>query len=523
MIAYCSLIISVNTKDSLALHNLEKLENKLTSIAEPNAKFLKWLKHLTKLEEIIQQSTVLKEHEYYLMEIKEHSVHILDEKEEILISKLKNSGSNSWLKLKDLLVSTLLVDIEEKQLPLTIVRNMAFDKDQSIRKTAYEAELKSYKKIEDSLAACLNSIKGESLTVNKMRGYTSILNETLTNSRMDEETLNAMISSMVEYMPHFRKFYRKKAELLGHSNGLPFYDLFAPIGDITMTYTYEEAKDFIVENFRDYSDKLADFALKAFNENWIDAEPREGKVAGAFCYNIHPIKQSRIMSNFSGNFTDVVTLAHELGHAYHGYCLDNEAELNSNYPMPIAETASTFCETIIKNAAIKSSPKNVAYSILETEITDCGQVIVDIYSRFLFETELFKRREKYSLSSNELKEIMLNAQKEAYGESLDENYLHPYMWACKPHYYYADTHFYNFPYAFGQLFSKGLYAEYLNKGTSFLQKYDNLLSVTGKNNLVDIAKLVGVDIRSSEFWRNSLEIIKNDIDKFIELSDFRRN
>ena len=522
LFAYCNLTINVDTKNQQALHNLEILEEKLTALAAPSSKFLKWLGAIDDLNDKIKKSDILKEHNFILMENKMLSKYILDEKEEVLISKLKNTGSNSWSKLKDLLVSNLLIDINidgvDKKLPLPAIRNMAYEKNGELRKKAYEVELNSYKTIEDSVAACLNSIKGESLTINKMKGYKSILDETLIHSRMDEQSLDAMLSALKESLPAFRRFFKRKSELLGNSKGLPFYDLFAPMGEVNMTYTYEEARDFIVANFRTFSHKLADFALNAFNKNWIDAEPREGKVGGAFCYNLHSIGESRIMSNFSGSFSDVVTLAHELGHGYHGYCLDSQTELNSSYPMPIAETASTFCETIIKKAAIRTATKDEAFAILEAEISDCGQVIVDIYSRYLFETELFKRREKNSLSVQELKEIMLSAQKEAYGEGLDEDFLHPYMWLCKPHYYYTDSHFYNFPYAFGLLFAKGLYAEYLEKGDDFVTTYDKLLSVTGKNKISDITKLVGIDVHSIDFWRNSLNLIEKDIDEFIKLS-----
>lgn len=224
------------------------------------------------------------------------------------------------------------------------------------------------------------------------------------------------------------------------------------------------------------------------------------------------------MLNFGETLSDVITLAHELGHGYHGECLLKESEINSEYPMPIAETASTFCETIVKKAAVKGASKNDALAILETEISDCGQIIVDILSRFLFEKEVFDRRKEASLNSEELKEIMINAQKETYGDGLDFNYLHPYMWACKPHYYYAEANFYNFPYAFGLLFSKGLYAEYLKRGSEFVEDYDKLLSVTGKSNLADITKLMNIDIQSIDFWRNSLKIIEDDINNFLELS-----
>ncbi|OEF98078.1 oligoendopeptidase F [Vulcanibacillus modesticaldus] len=519
--SYAGLTLSVEAKNEKALGILEKLEEMITELTEPNVIFQKFLGSLENLDEIISSSKVLEEHRYYLKEIVQNNKYTLSEDQEVLIAKMKNTGSNAWSKLQYLLTSTLLVDIEingeQKQLPLSVVRNMAYDKDKKLRKTAYEAELRAYKKIEESSAACLNGIKGEVITLAKMRGYESVLEKTLIDSRIDQEVLEAMLSAIRESLPTFHKFYRKKAELLGYSSGLPFYELFAPLGNVDMEYTYEEAKDFIVTNFRTFSDKLADYAERAFNDGWIDAEPREGKMGGAFCANIHAIKESRILANFTGSFNDVTTLAHELGHGYHGSCLTDESYLNSNYPMPIAETASIFCETIIKNAAIQKATKEQVFSILENDISDAGQVIVDIYSRYLFETEVFKLREEASLSVNKLKEIMLKAQKEAYGDGLDHQYLHPYMWACKPHYYDADYNFYNFPYAFGLLFAKGLYAEYLKKGDSFVKEYDKLLSVTGKKSIVDVALIMNIDIRSVDFWKNSLNLIEKDIEAFINM------
>lgn len=522
LIMYSNLVMSVNTKDSVAIKTLDILEQKLASIADSEAKLYKWIGSIDNLSEIINSSDLLKEHTFHLNEIKEYSKHILSDREELIIAQMKGSGSSSWTKLKDLETSSLLVDIEingeKKSLPLSVVRNMAFDKDEKIRKAAYEAELKSYKKIENSVSSALNGIKGEVITISKLRGYSSPLEETVINSRLDMKSLNAMLSAMKESLPVFRKYYKRKAELLGNKNGLPFYNLFAPIIDSEQKFTFDEAKDFIIKNFTTFSEKLGLFAKNAIENEWIDVYPKEGKVGGAFCENLHMIGESRIMLNFGETLSDVITLAHELGHGYHGECLLKESEINSEYPMPIAETASTFCETIVKKAAVKGASKNDALAILETEISDCGQIIVDILSRFLFEKEVFDRRKEASLNSEELKEIMINAQKETYGDGLDFNYLHPYMWACKPHYYYAEANFYNFPYAFGLLFSKGLYAEYLKRGSEFVEDYDKLLSVTGKSNLADITKLMNIDIQSIDFWRNSLKIIEDDINNFLELS-----
>lgn len=510
---FINLSLSVNTKDKEALKYSDILEKKLTEVVETFAKIEKWISSLENLSYIINQSSILKEHEFFLFEIVEKGRYILSEKEENIISNMKNTGSSAWAKLKDNLVSNLMVDINGKEEPLTVVLNMAYDKDEKVRKSAYEAEIKSYKKVEEGVAAALNGIKGEVITISNIRGYKSPLQMTLLDSRMDEESLNAMLSAMKESLPVFRKYLRRKGELLGHKNGLPFYDLYAPIVDCEMKFSYEEAGDFVEKNFRSFSESLGNYARKAINNRWIDVMPKEGKVGGAFCENIHSIGESRFLLNFGGSFSDVVTMAHELGHGFHGECLKNEKILNFDYPMPIAETASTFCETIIKTAAIKNANKKEALAILETEICDDTQVIVDIYSRFLFE-----KRKECALSVEEIKNLMLAAQKEAYGDGLDQNFLHPYMWLWKPHYYDADYNFYNYPYAFGLLFSKGLYAEYLKRGDSFIKDYEKLLSITGKNKLEDVAKVMGINIHNIEFWRSSLKLIEENIEKFIEIS-----
>ena len=520
--AFIELSISVNTKDTEALRYSDIFEKKLTHMVEASTKLERYISTIDNIECIIEKSELLKAHEYALKSIVEKSKYLLSDKEESIIANMKNTGSNAWSKLKDNLISSLMVEIKEndevKEYPLTVVLNMAEDKSEEVRKRAYEAEISSYKKVEEGVAAALNGIKGEVLTVCDFRGYKSPLEKTLLDSRMDEESLNAMLDAMKESLPVFRKYLRRKAEMLGHKNGLPFYDLYAPISNADMKFTYDEGAKFVVKNFRTFSDNLGNFAQKAIDNNWIDVEPREGKVGGAFCAGLHFIGESRILLNYGGSFGDVVTMAHELGHGFHGECLKNEAILNSEYPMPIAETASTFCETIIKKAAIKEADKDEALAILEAEICDCTQVIVDIYSRFLFEKSVFEARRESALTVEQIKELMLKAQREAYGDGLDPEYLHPYMWAWKPHYYDADYNYYNFPYAFGLLFAKGLYAEYLNKGDSFTSEYERLLSITGKNKIADITKEVGIDIHNKEFWRNSLKTIEEDIEKFIELS-----
>ena len=519
---FSELSYSVDTKNETALRNSELLQVKLSSIAEADTKIYRWIGTIRNIRSEIEASELLKEHELYINEIIEKSAYLLSSKEEAVIAKMRNTGSNAWSKLKDMLTSNLKVDIElegeHKLLPLSVIRNMAYEGSRELRKKAYDAELASYKKIADSLAACLNGIKGEVITVAEMRGFKSPLHETLFNSRMEEKTLNTMLDAMKESLPSFRKYLRAKGQLIGSKNGLPFFDLFAPLGETNKKYNYEDAKKIVEDNFRTFSDNLANFTKKAIDSEWIDVYPREGKIGGAFCEDLHAIGQSRVMLNYGETFSDIVTMAHELGHGFHNECVKQESILNSDYPMPLAETASIFCETIVKKTTIKTASKDEAFAILEMELSDSTQVIVDIYSRFLFESELFKRRKDSSLSTEELNELMLWAQKEAYGDGLDHEYMHKYMWACKPHYYFANANFYNFPYAFGLLFAKGLYAEYEKKGSAFVKDYEALLSVTGKMKIADVTRLMNIDVQNIEFWRSSLKTIEQDIEKFLELS-----
>lgn len=523
VLGFSNLNMAVDARNEVARENFSRIAMKLTELTRPEVLFQKFILGEDKFDQYIEESPLLKEHEFYLQEAKKNAGFMLSEGEEILISKLSSTGSKAWTNLQNIITSTLLVDMvidgKEVKLPLPAVRNLAYDKDEKVRKAAYEAELLAYAKIEESSAAALNGIKGEVITITGTRGYASPLEETLISSRMDESILEAMFVAIRESLPYFEEYLKRKAKLLGHANGLPFYDLFAPIGEVQRNFTYEEAIAFVVKNFNTFSDRLGSFAQNAYDKNWLDIEPRDGKRGGAFCSNLHAIGESRVMSNFDGSFSNMTTLAHELGHGYHGFNLKDESILNSSYPMPIAETASIFCETIVVNAALNEADEKEALTILEQSISDACQVIVDIYSRYLFETELFKVREDHPLSVNELKAMMLNAQKEAYGFGLDPEVLHPYMWLNKTHYYSAGRNFYNFPYAFGLLFSKGLYAEYLKRGEGFVAEYDKLLASTGKSTVKDIALTMGIDITKPDFFRASLEIVKEDIKKFLSLTE----
>ncbi|MFA7075551.1 MAG: M3 family oligoendopeptidase [Candidatus Izemoplasmatales bacterium] len=519
LFSFASLTVSVDSTNQQAVKMTNLLRTKFTELTEVNTKFNKWLADYPSLEEDIENNMFLKEHEFYLNEIKTDAKYMLSDELEVMISKLSQTGSSAWGTLQSLLTSTLEVEYDDSTITLSEVRNLASDPDPIVRKKAYEAELKAYKKIEKSIAASLNSIKGEVNAISKTRGFKSPLDQALHNSRMSEETLVAMQEAVKDYYDVFRSYLKRKAELLGHKNGLPFYDLFAPIGSYNKRFTIEEANSYVLKNFRSFSEPLYEMANKAFTEDWVDYTPRPGKRGGAFCSNIHPIKESRVMTNFTGAFGDMITLSHELGHAYHGEVIFRESMLNSSYTMPVAETASTFCETIVNKAALKdASSKDEKIFLLESSIQDYTQVVIDIMSRFIFEKSVFEGREKTVYDAIELNELMVNAQKQTYGDGLDPEYLHPYMWVCKSHYYSGGLSYYNFPYTFGLLFAKGLYSKYLEDKDTFVANYDQLLASTGKNTVENTAKLMGIDVTKKDFWISSLELLKEDIELFLELT-----
>ncbi len=519
VIGYISLSLKVDTTNSELLNLISKIEKILVDFKQIENYLTLFLKDVDNLDNIIDSSNILKEYSFILKEAKDKADKLLDNDKEYIISKMSLNGSNMWTKQWQQITSTLSVEYDNKALTLPEIRNLAYDSDANIRKNAYLAEIKAYEKIDIPSSFSINGIKGEVIEVCNLRGYNSPLEMTLKDSRLDKEVFDAMFLAIKESLPKLQKYFVKKAELLGHKNGLPFYDLFAPISNNTKKYTYDEAKQFVYDNFSKFSQKLGDFSKKAFENKWIDVYPKKGKVGGAFCYSMQSIKESRILLNFSGSLDNILTLGHELGHGYHNLCLNNEKYLNTTYSMPIAETASTFCEHIlVKSALENTSNKDEQLSILENDLSGTLQCIVDIYSRFLFEDEVFKRRINGFVSKDELCHIMENAQKQAYGNGLDHNYLHKYMWICKTHYYNANNNYYNFPYAYGVLFSKGLFSLYLNDKDKFIEKYDAMLSITGKSSLYEVGKFIGVDLKSKDFWLSSLNLIIKDIEKYCEIN-----
>jgi pepF/M3 family oligoendopeptidase len=518
--SYIYSFVATDSRDTLAQARQSELQRQSVRLAQLRTRFTAWIGALD-VETVVARSPLAREHTFTLREAQTLAAHQMSPAEEELATELNVSGGAAWAKLHSTLTSQIsgAVMLEDgiHNMPMSMLRNLAFNHDRAIRQAGYKAELAAWERNAAPLAAALNSIKGQVNTLSRKRSWTSALDAALLDARIDRATLDAMLTAARESFPDWRRYLRAKAQALGLAR-LAWYDLFAPVGGSGRPWTFAEGADFVTQRFGAYSPKLSAFAARAFAQRWIDAEPRPGKEDGAFCMPIWR-DESRVLANFKPSFDGVSTIAHELGHGYHNMLISARAMLQRETPMTLAETASIFCETIIQHAALADAQPAEQLELLEAALQGQCQVVVDITSRFLFEQAVFERRRERELSIQELCELMLQSQRDTYGDGLDGAALHPYMWAVKSHYYSPSRSFYNFPYMFGLLFGVGLYARYQQDPDGFRERYDDLLASTGMGDAATLAARFGIDTRSVDFWRASLDVIRADIARFEALAN----
>ncbi len=523
--AFVHALVTTDSYDAAAQTELSKLERLGTERRKLGVRLEGWIGSLaSQLPQLIASNSKVKEHAFFLNDTARQSRYLMSEELEALAAELCLDAGGAFGKLQGNVTSQLKVPFERdgktELLPITVIRNLSFDPDPEVRQRAYQTEIDGWKSIRTTVAACLNGVKGTAATLARNRKRESVLDAALDQNRIDRPTLDALLGAIREAFPVFRRYLRSKARKLGKLQ-LAWWDLFAPLGSAHMTFTWEEARAFIVKQFSSFSDELGQFAARAFDQRWIDAEPRDGKRGGAYCMGVMAIEESRILANFDGSFEQVSTLAHELGHAFHNHCQAGLEPLRRGTPSTLAETASIFCETLVTEAALATAGRDEQLMILEAQLAGATQVCLDISSRFLFESAVFARRDSSELSPDELCELMLAAQRETYADAIVEETYHPYMWLWKPHYYSYEHNFYNFPYAFGHLFGLGLYAEYQRQGKSFVPRYQELLRSTGLDYAAPLATRFGIDITKPDFWRRSLAIVEDQVRRFEALGDGR--
>ena len=518
--------IATNSRDAAAQAKESELRQMSSRMSKIETRVTAWVGSLDG-EALIARSPVAAQQAYLVRQAAIAAKHLMAQPEEDLAAELTLSGGSAWGKLHIDLTSQLMVPVEREpgkieELPMSAIRNLATDPDRGVRERAFNAEIKTWSLWATPIAAALNGVKGEHATLAGRRGWNEILDQALFQNHIDRKTLDAMLGAAREAFPDIRRYLKAKARALGLEQ-LAWYDLTAPLSSSDRVWTWEEATDFLYEQFGSYSPKMRELAERAVRERWIDAEPRPGKVGGAFCMPVRG-DESRILANYTPAFDGVSTLAHELGHAYHNLCQMSVSPLRrTQTPMTLAETASTFCETILRKAAIAQGTEDEQLTILEGALQDATGIVVDITSRFLFESAVCERRKHRELSADEFCELMLDAQRQTYGDGVADDQLHPYMWAVKSHYYSSGYAFYNYPYMFGLLFGLGLYAQYEADPDTFRTNYDALLEATGDADAVDLAARFGFDIQSPAFWEGSLGVIRADVDTFVALVDERAN
>ncbi len=523
--AYVHGFVSTDSYDTTAKRLESELEVLGVRLQRLGVFFQGWIRTIVEdpdaLPAALEHDGSAKDHAFFLTETAEQSRYLMSEAEETLASELSLSGATAWAKLQGVVSSQVKVPFEREgrveDLPITVLINLRNHPDEDVRRRAYEAEINAWESVKEPLAASLNGVKGSVVTLYKRRGRTDALHETLDQARIDRETLESLLGVMHDSFPMFRRYWHAKAERLGKP-ALAWWDLWAPVGRLERRYTWNEAREFILGQFASFSGPLEALARRAYDHHWLDAEPRDGKRGGAFCMRVIGVEESRVLCNFDGSLDQVSTIAHELGHAYHNETQKGKTPLQRRTPMTLAETASIMNETIVTDAALaQAADAEEELAILETFLLNSSQVIVDIYSRYLFETEVFQRREAAELSADDFCEMMSRAQKETYAEALDPQHLHPYMWTWKPHYYIPSLSFYNFPYAFGLLFGLGLYAIYQERGADFLQDYDALLRSTGEGTAAELAARFDIDLKQPAFWQGSMKVIEERIDRYVAL------
>lgn len=490
------------------------LAKKFTEIDDEN-----WMKLL--------ENDALKTVAFRLSEIRRDGNELLSEEAENIINTLSLDGLNAWSQHYDTLVATIEIPFTDENGNLQqLSAGQAFNKmmgdpNSEVRATLFAAWEKVWSEKAELFGDTLNHLDGFRLSTYKLHGVTDYLKQPLEYNRMSKATLDAMWSTIQKNKQPIVDFLTRKAQLFGKEK-MEWQDQDAPIildGMKERTFTYDEAAAFILENFRKFSPKMADFAQMAFEKSWIEAEDRPGKRPGGYCTELPETQESRIFMTYSNSINEVATLAHELGHAFHSSVLWDIPRLNQDYAMNVAETASTFAELIVADATLKgATSKAEKINLLDAKTQNAIAMFMNIHARFIFENDFYTARQQGLVAPEEITEMMVGAQKEAYADGLAT--YHPHFWAAKLHFFIDDVPFYNFPYTFGYLFSMGIYAQAMKSDGNFEDQYIALLRDTAAMTTEELAqKHLNVDLTKPDFWQAGIDMVLHDIADFMELTN----
>ncbi|MEN8183160.1 MAG: M3 family oligoendopeptidase [Myxococcota bacterium] len=477
--------------------------------------------------EALKATDRLRDVAYFLDRLRERAAWSMEPELEALVAELGPTGFSAWGRLYDQLSGKLEFDLEvagreTRRLPVSMRLTLLQDPDPAVRRATLLGTNRAWQGVADVVAACLNGIAGQRLTLYRRRGVPHFLDPALFDAAVGRPTLDTLLEVVKARQEVARRFLRRKARLLGRDR-LGFQDLHAPLPvSSPRRVSFDEGRERVLAAFEAFHAELGEFAGGAFDRRWIDWRPRPGKRPGGFCSSSSWIGESRVFITYDGADGDVSTLAHELGHAYHAWVVRGLRPWATRYPMTLAETASTFAEQLVIDAGL-SSPDTTAEaraSILDGRMRDATAFLLDIPMRFDFEKALYAERGQGELAPGRLCELMEQAQRENFGDTLARDELDPWFWASKLHFYITGLSFYNFPYTFGYLFSLGIFARAKQEGPGFLPRYRELLALTGSDTAERVARrALGVDLEQPEFWNASIDLVEAELGRFEEAVD----
>lgn len=459
---------------------------------------------------------------FRLTEMRRDGQELLDEQSENIINTLALDGQSAWSQHYDTIVASIQIPFNGEMLSAGQAFNtMMSSQDKAVRQELFEKWEKAWSEKADIFADTLNHLDGFRLNNYKLHGVDDFLKQPLEYNRLDKETLDMMWGTIQKNKQPIIDFLTRKAQLFGKDK-MDWQDQDAPIvlGDFEeRRYTFDQAADFIVENFKKFSPKMSEFAQMAFDKAWIEAEDRPGKRPGGYCTSLPKSQESRIFMTYGESVNEVSTLAHELGHAFHSHVMWDLPTLNQDYAMNVAETASTFAELIVADATLKEAKTDEEkINLLDVKLQNAIAMFMNIHARFIFESNFYAARQKGLVATDEITRLMVEAQKEAYIDGLGS--YHPHFWAAKLHFFIDEVPFYNFPYTFGYLFSLGIYAKASQHADGFEDQYIALLRDTASMTTEELAKKhLDTDLHQATFWQAGIDMVLKDIATFMELTE----
>jgi oligoendopeptidase F len=526
---YLSCLVAADVRDEAADAAASEWRQRQTGLIRLAPRFTAWVGYLA-IDTLAECSPLARDHAPALRRMQTAAAHLMPPGEEDLAAELAPSAATAWMNLRDELAARATARIEldgqEQELPLSEIGNLGYHEDRDVRRRGFEAARGAWQELAVPLAAAINSVKGQQLTLAQRRGWDDPLDQALFDNAIDHATLDAMQAAIREALPDFQRYLRAKARLLGLPV-LAVYDVGAPVGEAA-PWPFATSRAFIVETFTAESAQLGALAERAFAESWIDAEPRDGKDGGGFSASVGG-DASRIFLNYLPVYDLMSVLAHELGHAYHNFVVGERGRtaLQSppddvasplRYPMTLAETASTICEALAQRAARQQTTPAQEAAILDGWLQSVSLLVFGTHARFILERAVFEHRRERELAPTELYELMTAAWQEVAGDALDPETIAGFDW-MRSHFFIDDLAYYNFPYAFGVLFATGLLAVRDADPARFYERFDDLLANPGMGEATELATRFGIDLRDPSFWRTSLDNYRDEVMRYEQLAE----